>query len=148
MKKVAIIFITIMLFLASGCARQKTDKINYTYQGENALWSAELKLNARIVKNKDDGNFSYESECDRTLTVTYKNELSDLASAKDFTIGYDSGVSSCRMSSPFDEFARSNNTFTLTNGGSNNAMEIPESVINVTIQIDDQTQTFDLKYVE
>lgn len=147
MKKAAIIFVTIMLFLVSGCAQHRVDKINYTYQGENALWSAELKLNATVVWTTKDGYTDHEIECDRTLTVTYKNDISELSSAKDIIIGYDSGISSSRMSGALDAFDRSGNTVTLTNRGGNSAMEIQESVITVTIQIDGNVQTFDLKYV-
>ena len=130
-KKTAVFFIIIMVLFASGCAKQSVDKISYTYQGENGVWSAEMKLNATVIWTTKDGFTDHKSTCDRVLTVTYKNDISELSSVKDFVLGYDSGISSSRQSGAFSEFPRVGNTFTFTDNGSNSAMEIKESVIVV-----------------
>ena len=132
--------ILIMLSLLMGCSETDTIIHNYTFVGENELWTATLKVDGTERFTEDEeGRMQYESECKDDFTLTYKNHISDLSSAKKLKISYKCSVGGGAISteSPHEKSYR-------IQGASNGAMIRQDETILVTIDLDGEIQTFEL----
>lgn len=148
MKKVCLIFGIIMLILLILIVGTKKDvtKYNYTYKGENELWSVEYKVNCTVKSTYKDGELDIESASTNVLIVTYRGELSDLSSVRHMEIAYESGTHSGKKVSDYEVGdSISSNIFTMKSGGRNNAIPIENDIVRVTINIDGDTKTLVLK---
>ncbi len=77
--------------------------------------------------------------------MTYKRDVSELASVKHLEILYTDSAGSEKLTEDFDDNdPLSHQTFTLKSGGSG-AIESKDEIIEVNINIDGNTQTFELK---
>ena len=66
-------------------------RINYTFRGENPLWTAVYQVNGVESYNKVKGAQQYDGRLNTVVTVTYKKAASDLAAAGNITISYKIG---------------------------------------------------------
>lgn len=142
MRKIAIILITIMLFMVAGCSNKNVIKHNYTYKGENEFWTAQYKVNSTDTFTKKDDKLHYEGNSNDILTVTYKKNISDLSSVKHLEISYKSsaGYGSIGQNSPRKK------TYTMTSSSTTGgATENKDEIIKVTINLDGKIQTIELK---
>ncbi|OBR95494.1 hypothetical protein CLRAG_08860 [Clostridium ragsdalei P11] len=141
MRKIAIILITIMLFMVAGCSNKDVIKHNYTYKGENEFWTVQYKVNSIDTFTKKDDKLHYEGNSNDTFTVTYKKNISDLSSVKHLQISYKSsaGGGSIGQNSPRKR------TYTMTSSSTGGATEDKDEVIKVTINLDGKIQTIELK---
>ncbi|AZV58499.1 hypothetical protein [Clostridium sp. AWRP] len=141
MKKVAIILITILLPVFIGCSNKDVIKHNYTYKGENEFWTAQYKVNSTGTFTKKNDKLHYEGNSNGTLTVTYKKNISKLSSVKHLEISYKSsaGSGSIGQNSPKKK------TYTMTSSSTDGVIEDKDEVIKVTINLDGNIQTIELK---
>jgi hypothetical protein len=148
LKKVCLIlgYILLTSFIFTGCPKKDVTKYNYNYKGENELWNVEYKVNSTVTITDKDGKLDRESESENVLIVTYKGELTDLSYVRHMEISFASSTHSGKKVSDYDvEEHISSKTFTLKSGGKNNAIPIENDIVKVTINIDGDTQTLELK---
>lgn len=148
MKKIISILIITMLFILVGCSQGEITTHDYTYKGENDLWTAEYNVKGESGFIKKDDRKIYTGNSDSKLTVTYKKDLADLPLVKNFNISYKSSVNNEARTTKFDEnTALNRKTFTIENTSKDSAVEKKDEIIKVTIDIDGNKQTLDLKSV-
>lgn len=151
MRKLVGILIVIMiftLFTITGCSNKDVIKHNYTYKGENELWTAEYKVNDTGAFTKKDGTLHYEGNSNNILTVTYKKEITQLSSIKHLEISYKSSVGGGKLAEDFDNGCPKKKTYTLKSNSTGGAIENKDEVIKVNVSIDGNTQTIELKNVQ
>lgn len=144
MKKISIISFALLILIVTGCSKKEIIKHNYTYKGENELWSAEYTTNGTAIFEQNDSKMDVGTESKYKLTVTYKKDLSDLSSVKKLVISYDASSSGGSLSEVYSEDESiTSKTFTLSGGGS--FIPIENEIIKVTINIDGDVQILELK---
>ena len=82
MRNAKFILIVLVMFIVAGCSNKEVIKHNYTFKGENELWTAEYKVNGTGTFSKKDGKTHYQSNSNSTLTVSYKKDITELSSVK------------------------------------------------------------------
>ncbi|MDS0525191.1 hypothetical protein NNC19_05815 [Clostridium sp. SHJSY1] len=145
MKKLGIILTTLMLFVIVGCTKQKVENYNYNYRGENELWSAEYNVDGKSKITEKDGKINYYGDANYQLTVNYKKDLSELSSAKHLEISYRTGTKAGNLTQDFDDNNPVERVYTLKSSSTNGAIETKDDVIEVTINLDGNIQTIQLK---
>lgn len=136
----------IMIFI-SGCSNKNSNSL--TFKGESEDWTAEYKVDNIDISINKDGNNVYTA--DKTLTVTYKNDLTDLSKVKMWEISYEvdrlsrSGAQSETRNDNGSPI--SNKTFVISIGGSipDYIIEDKDDVIKVSVNIDGKVQNLELK---
>lgn len=115
---------------------------NYLFQGESEAWKAEYKVEGIVIFAEKDGKLEYESDSNGLLTVTYKGDLEELSNAKNMEISYKYSHGAGKQTSTLDNGVKQK-VFTISNQGGN-VITNPDEVIQVTITIDDNSQTLEL----
>ncbi len=152
-KSVAVCFIILTVVFSVGCSANVCDmdaqiiKHNYVYQGDNEFWSAEYWVNGEGKFTKANGHFKYESWYDNKLTVVYKKNLSDLSKIRNFEIEMKTSTGTGSRQMQYTEDGLRNKVFTLHSRGSG-CIESKDEVIKVTVTINGQSQSLDLKNIE
>ena len=148
MKKISLFFcFTITLVLISiSCSKKDIAYYKYTYTGENEQWNATYTVNESVEFTNTDKGLDVETDAKNKLVITYKGELTDLSSVKHMEITYESGVEGGKRTEDYNDGASiSSKTFTLTSGGKNSAIHNGDEIVTVTITIDGNMQTLELK---
>lgn len=144
MRKITMIITLMLLLMVAGCSKTDVSTRNYVFEGENEEWTGEFEFNAIEVFTEKDGKLDYENKSNDKLTITYKGELAELASVKHIEISYQANSSAGSMASEYNDGPPTNTTFTLAGGGGNSALISEDEVITVTVNLDGETQTFEL----
>jgi hypothetical protein len=118
----------------------------YSYEGENELWSAQFLIDCTETWTDKDGTLDYENESDMNLTLNYKGELSDLSSVRHMEISYSTDFISMGSTSDLEEGSIKSKTFTLKSNGKNSALPDKDDIITVTVNLEGDIQTFELRY--
>ncbi|MEQ8198655.1 MAG: hypothetical protein ABRQ27_11720 [Clostridiaceae bacterium] len=147
MRKIIGLFIIIVLLIFTGCSSKQTIEHNYTYKGENEFWSAEYMVNGTGTFTEKNGITEYESNCNKTFRITYKKDLSQLSSVKHMELSYESSTGAGKITEDYNDGPPSEKTYTMKSGGKNGAIEKKDEVIKVTINLDGEIQTIELKNV-
>ncbi len=146
MKKMILILISLTLLIFSACTNKEVIKHDYTYTGESENWVAEYKVDGKGIFTEKDGRTEYECNEETRLTVTYKKDIEDLSTLKCMKISYESSAGSGSLTqNPADGDPVSKKTFTLSGGGSGTAIENKDETIKVTIDLDGNIETLELK---
>jgi hypothetical protein len=143
-KSISIVIIIVILII-TGCSNKEVIKHNYTYKGENEFWTAEYKVNGTGTFTENDNKTSYESKCSKVFTVTYKKDLSELYSVKHIEISYESSAGGGKITEDYDDGSSPQKTYTMNSGSTGGAIENKDEVIEVTINLDGNIQTIELK---
>ncbi|WP_333886885.1 hypothetical protein [Clostridium sp.] len=141
MRKIAVILITMILFMAVGCSNKDIIKRHYIYKGENDVWIAKYSVDVTGTWDKKDNKLHYEGNSNDTLTVTYKKNVSQLSSAKHLKISYKSSVGSGSI----EQDSPKEKTYTMTSGSTTGIIEDKDEVIKVNVNLDGNIQTIELK---
>ncbi len=120
-------------------------RYTYTYIGETETWTAELVGEGKWIF-QDKGDFStVKTEGYYQMTITYKGELSDLNALDRFQVGYDAGSlggSSLEINGEWiDEKQFVFERFSGMEPGK-------DAAVTVTVDMDGDEETFELKNVE
>ncbi len=162
MKKYFIFILLTVIIIVTGCSgkgkvtkdgeennkdsvTEDVEENNYVFKGENEFWAGELEVNATRIFKEKEGNLEYESKADKTLTVTYKNELADLSSIKNLVISYESSVGKGEIKEDFTDSPPTDKIYTLSSSTSGGAIESEDEVIKLSIVVDGKEQTIELK---
>lgn len=149
MKKILIRILSLMMILVVGCSKKEVNENyenNYTFQGENDRWEAEFIYKETVTLNDKDDNTDVTTKDNELLTVTYKGELTDLSNVKHLEIAYESDIDSGRLVKDYDEGESiSTKTFTIPSSGSGSPIIDENAVIKVTINLDGEEETIELK---
>ncbi|WP_315067493.1 hypothetical protein [uncultured Clostridium sp.] len=141
MRKTIVILVTIILFLLGECSNQKVIRYDYTYKGENESWTAEYRVNGTSAFIEKDNKTSYEENGSIILTVTYKNDISDLSSVKHLEIACKGRKEVYDLD---DNDQLNQKTFILKSSGVG-AIGDKDEIIDVNINVNGKTQTIELK---
>lgn len=144
MKRIVSILILVVILVISGCSNREISEHHYTYRGENNLWSAEYKIDATVTFFKIDDVLNVETYKERMLTVTYKEDISDLSKVKHLIISYNSSTGGGSLDEEFDSEPPTENIYTLKSSSTGSAIENEDETIQVTINIDGEIQTIEL----
>ncbi len=146
MKKIYIIMIVLLILTAAGCTKKDVTKYNYTYKGENDSWSAVYQTAGTVTFTEKKGKLDKERESNEELLLTYKGELTDLSSVRHMEILYETSTGKEKRVTDYEtgESIQSK-TFSLKSSGKGSAIPIENDIIKVTITLDDDVQSFELK---
>ena len=133
------------LLIITGCSNKEVLKHNYIYKGENEFWTAEYIVDGTGTFTKNNGKTEYENHCDKIFTITYKKDISKLASVKHLEISYKSGVSGGNITEDYTDGLKAEKTYNMKSSSSGGAIENKDDVIEVSINIDGDIQTLELK---
>lgn len=145
LRKIINILMIFILLMITGCTNKNVVKHEYTFKGESKSWIAEYKISGEEIFGEKNKRVDYTSRCDKLLTVTYKNDLSELDSIKHIEISYKSSSSEGKISEDYDDDIRPSQTYTNKSSSGNGSIENKEETINVTINIDGNVETIKLK---
>lgn len=145
LRKTISLLIIMVILIITGCSNREVIKHNYTYKGENEFWTAEYKVDGTGTFTEKDNKTSYESKSSEVLTVTYKRDLSELSSVKHLEISYKSSAQAGKITEDYDDGSSLKKTYTINSSSTNGAIENKDEVIKVTINLDGNIQTFELK---
>jgi hypothetical protein len=147
-RKTTLMLIAAAIILFIGCSNKEVTSHNYIFKGESDLWTAEYKVDGTDSWSKVEGKLHYESEATKVLTVTYKGDVSELHSVKHLEITYDTGTGGGKLTEDHDSDAPlSQKVFTFRSGGKGQLIPDKDEVIKVTINLDGDVQTIELKNV-
>ncbi|KMT21800.1 hypothetical protein CLCY_3c00670 [Clostridium cylindrosporum DSM 605] len=149
MRKLITVLIMTVLFILAGCSNEEVIQESLIYKGENESWRAEYKVDSKITTTTKDNIINkYEGKKSDLLTVTYKKDLSQLASVKHLKITYNS---SCSGGSLEDEFDKNNpidkKTFKIQGVSGGVEVEKKDEIVKVNINVDGKIQTIELKSI-
>lgn len=145
MRKGISIFIIMILLIITGCSNKEVIKHNYCYKGENEFWTAEYKVNGTGTFTENNDKTEYDSSCEKVFTITYNKDISQLASVKHLEISYKSRTANGKITEDYSNGLKPEKTYTLKSNSSGVAIENKDEVIDVTINIDGEIQTIELK---
>jgi len=92
------------------------------------------------------GKSTFDSDLNKTLIVTYKSDISQLSSVKHLEISYeDIPFKGKTFKEDFNNDSHARKTYTLKSHTTGSSVETGDSIIKVTINIDNQIQTIELK---
>jgi hypothetical protein len=115
------------------------------FKGESDSWTGEMTADSALLFYESDGVLGCDSEDKALLTVTYKGDVSDLASVKDMRIAYGTRNEVGSLSTSYsDESPLQEKTFTITTRSFNVANIEEDFVVTVTVTTDDNTETFEM----
>jgi len=145
-KKIAVVLLAIMLLLLSGSSYKEFTRYNYFYKGESALWTAEYAVTGTGTWTEENNRLHYGNDIKEVLTVTYKNDVSELSGANNLKIEYDVGAGGGSLNEYYD----SNNhltkrTFKMQGGGKNISVPLKDSIVHVKVTLDNNVQSLELK---
>lgn len=141
---VGIILMVVLTTIIMKNANRETIKHDYTFVGESENWSGEFVLKGTEVFYEEDGRLQYDSQNRTEFSVMYKGEVSELATLKKLVVSYDSPAGSGKTEATFDEPPR-NTVFSLGRSGGSGAMVKKDDGIEVSVQWDGETETFELR---
>jgi len=148
MKKTAVVLLLTMLILLSGCSHKETTKYNYLYKGESELWIAECSISGTGTWTKENNGLHYDNDIKEVLTLTYKNDVSELSNVQNLKIEYKIGSSGGSLTENHDSSnPLMKKTFTFQSGGNGVSVPLKDTVIKVKVIIDNDEQTLELKYI-
>lgn len=137
-----------MLLTITGCSNKQVDNIDYTFKGENEFWTAEYQVKGIGTFSKKFGQINFDSDLNKTLTVTYTKDISQLSSVKHIEISYEDITSPLKGKTLIEDYkndSHARKTYILKSHTTGSAIEAGNSIIKVTINIDKQIQTIELK---
>lgn len=146
MRKAIVILLAVMMLNTSGCYKDVIEH-NYTFKGENECWDVKYTVDATEIFTKKKNILGYDCNSDKLFTIAYKKELSDLSSIKNLKVSYKSHAESGSISEEYNDGPPTEKTYTIKTGGKGRAIEGKDEVIKVTIDIDGNIQTINLKNV-
>ncbi|MDF2942384.1 MAG: hypothetical protein K0S01_1242 [Herbinix sp.] len=146
MKKASVVLIGILLFIVTlvGCSKLFSKAL--IFKGESEDWKADFRVYNIETSTNEDGNDVYTA--DKTLTVTYKNDLADLATVKTWEISYESVWYGGKQSETLtNNSSITDKVFTINCGGGQSDLRIEnkDNVIKVSVNIDGEIQNLELK---
>lgn len=149
MRKTVSILIFIVLLILTGCSNREVINHNYTYKGENEFWTVEYKVTGTGIFNERNNKTEYESNSSKTLTVSYRKNLSDLSSVKYLEISYESSAGGGKLTENFDKnHPISEKTYMVKSSAIGGAIENKNEIIKVNINMDGKVETIELKNVQ
>ena len=148
MKKLISIIIIMTILVITGCSKKDIIKHNYTFKGENESWTAEYKINGTQTFIKEDTHTKFESEAQKELLITYKNDISELSSVKHIEISYKSTPSSGKIVEDYTDGNQPKKTYKFQSSSKGAAIENQDDIIEVTVNIDGNIEVFELKNEE
>lgn len=147
MKKTGIYigYLTLILFIFTSCS--KKEEYNYTYKGENDIWKAEYKIHTTTALTKKDKQSGNKYEINDKLVVTYQGDPKGLLSIRHLEIAYEGSILGGALSGDYDgEDNTALKTYTLSGGAIGSKLPNKNDVISVTINMDEDKQTIELRY--
>ena len=148
MKKTAVVLLLTMLILLSGCSHKETTKYNYLYKGESELWTGECSIIGTGTWTKENNSLNYDNDIKQVITVTYKNDVSELSNVHNLKIEYEVGSSGGSINENYDSSnPLMKKIFTFQSGGKGVSVPLKDTVIKVKVIIDNDEQTLELKYI-
>lgn len=117
------------------------DRRCFTFTGGNEEWDFEYQVDGSITRYNMDGRLSSESECQYEVTASYKKGLDVLNQTKKLAISYETSVGGGSLS---DAIPYRDTVFKLRGASRGGAIVQGDEVIQVTVTMDDKTETFDL----
>ncbi len=149
MKKRMAGLIAILVFLIVGCSNNDFKVHRTIFRGQSPNFTGEFLADSTERFFRIDGTLHYQNKESTLLTITYKGELSDLASVKQVQIVCDrgTGISSLQQCIEEGDPPLFEKTFRIAGGGGNCALVMQDAVVRVTIDLDGKTETLDLKAI-
>ncbi len=119
---------------------------HYVFKGESDSWTGEMTVDSTLLFFEKEGVLGCDSNEKEKLTVTYKGDISDLGPVKKLKIAYDTPSGGGSLEESYDpECPLQDSTYILSSGSSGGSLIQEDSVIIVTVTIDDKTESFEMK---
>jgi hypothetical protein len=136
--------IIIVIVLLAGCG--DITRNHFIFLGESEHWRGGLEASTYERFYDKEGSLCYDSIQNEQFSVTYKGELSDLASVKNIevTCNYPDGEDT--ISKTYDDGPPDKKTIKSGTGGSEGGTVIKkDDIITMTVTVDGKTETMELK---
>ncbi|MDT3429127.1 hypothetical protein J2Z22_004727 [Paenibacillus forsythiae] len=145
MKKITgLSFAFVFILMMTACTNHSEVFNDFSLKGESTHWTGELQVHTEERYNKnDEKSTTYETSSKHTFVLEYKGELEDLKSLRHLKYKYQGTAIGGSEDQTFDT-GSTDKRFVSTSSG-NGAFETKNSVIEVTVEWDNQTETFTLK---
>lgn len=119
---------------------------HYVFKGESASWMGEMTVDSTMQFYETDGILGCDADGEERLTVTYKGNISGLGPVKKLKIDYDGPSGGGGFEESYDpECPLQDSTYILSSGSSGGSLIQEDSVIIVTVTIDDKTESFKMR---
>lgn len=144
-KTAASILIIAILLAAASCSYKDAEGHVYTYEGENKSWTAQYTVHAVSIQTEKNGVSGYEISSEDFFTITYKNDITQLAKVETMEITYVAGKSSGSINYDSMDTPLTEQTYTMRSASKGSSTISENETIEVTITLDGKPQTFELK---
>lgn len=145
MRKLISFIIVLIIVGTTGCSQKDIIKHNYTFKGENESWIAEYNVNGTQTFIEKDDVTDFESECKKEFSITSKNDISELSSIKNIIISYKSSTSKGEIVKDYKDGTQIEKTYKIQSSSTGGSIENKDDIIEVTVNIDGNIETFELK---
>lgn len=143
MKKFMLVFTVLILLTVTGCSNSDGNQHSFVFKGENEDWTVIYEVDVYETSYEKDGMTFYENESKKTLTATYKKDVSDFASNNNIEISYTSPLGEGKLTEVIDK-KNPKKTYSMKSASTNGSLVNGDEVIEVTINIDGNKQTIEL----
>ncbi len=145
MKKRIILVIMVALIAVVGYSwNRDVIRHNLVYRGESDSWSAEYRVKGKWIFTEVDDRTEFDSYVDGVLIITYEQEVETAPKVEHLSIFYDLGPGSGHLREYHDTIMKKTYRIERRNSG----VPTPYTVMTITVDMDGNVETFELKNVD
>lgn len=127
----------------------ETKSYSYTYTGKNDDWTAEYLIDGSGGWTKTNGSYSYIGSYHSVLILSFVKDISEIPSVRSLIISYEDKNGGGTLHETFDKTTAVSSSYTLADDTHDGSYIYAEGdVFSVTINLDGQTQTIELKQAQ
>lgn len=117
---------------------------NLVYRGESDSWRAEYRVKGKWIFTEKNGRTEFDSYVDGVLIITYEQEVETAPKVEHLSIFYDLGPGSGHLKEYHDTIMKKTYRIERRNTG----VPTQNTVMKISIDIDGDIETFELKKKE
>ncbi len=131
-----------------GCRKTEMHHYEYRYRGESEHWLAEYDIVGYAYWGREGSDFQYDSHFVKNLTVTYRGDVSELATVKYFKIDCSDKIGWVRSGGYDETMPLSETVFTRKRTTDGDLFPKKETIYEIVMTLDDEVETITLAIEE
>jgi hypothetical protein len=143
LKKSFLIVVMMFLIMVSCVYNKELITHDYTFHGQNGMWSGKLRVLATEVFTKTNNRLTYSCKSQENFTLSYKGKVSDLSDVKKFVYTYEGYSGGGKSTLIFDK-PPTKTVFYSRSSSIGGAFEREDSIIQVKVEVDGVLTEFQL----
>jgi hypothetical protein len=132
-------FISLLIFLLSGCSNKDVYHYNYIFRGEGLYWKGAIKFDGIETFSEENGTYKHEGNSDQEMVIEYKDKPNAPKPPKVVSYFYDAVLCGGSGTTTINE-----NIIKHKSGGSGGHGMFEDEVIVVVVKYDDKVDIFEL----